>query len=203
MSQSPSHTDVDLPPAGNSNPGVYVRQGQRSQSDPDLDVLWAGGRSIQRDDKHPLLIFTGGILVGVFVTLAIVLLLNNRPNQVAIKQSQGANTLTAPIETTQPEVVPRLPDNQNAEITTPLEETLPTDRPELPATQQVQSTAASSASGSTSYVVQSGDTLETIARKVYGYGYPKYIEKIQRANGMDNPNRLRLNQKLVIPPKNY
>jgi len=56
---------------------------------------------------------------------------------------------------------------------------------------------------STSYTVVGGDTLGKISLKVYGSTAPKYQEKIQRANNMKNPNHLKLDQVLTIPPKEY
>ena len=48
------------------------------------------------------------------------------------------------------------------------------------------------------YIVQSGDTLGAIARKVYGnaQAYPE----IQRANNIQDPRRIWVGQRLVIPP---
>jgi LysM repeat protein len=65
------------------------------------------------------------------------------------------------------------------------------------------SRAATLLGNSTSYTVVSGDTLGRIALKVYGSAEPRYLEKIQRANAMKNPNSLQLNQTLTIPPKQY
>jgi len=56
---------------------------------------------------------------------------------------------------------------------------------------------------STTYTVVAGDTLGKISLKVYGSTAPKYQEKIQRANNMKNPNHLKLDQTLTIPPKEY
>jgi len=52
------------------------------------------------------------------------------------------------------------------------------------------------------YVVKSGDTLGGIAEKFYKNSGPDYLQKLQRANNMKNPNSLHLGQKLVIPPEN-
>lgn len=52
------------------------------------------------------------------------------------------------------------------------------------------------------YEVKSGDTLGGIAEKFYKNSGSEYLQKIQRANNMKNPNSLHLGQKLVIPPEN-
>lgn len=48
------------------------------------------------------------------------------------------------------------------------------------------------------YVVQSGDTLGSIARKVYGSA--RLYPEIQRANNIQDPRRIWVGQRLIIPP---
>jgi nucleoid-associated protein YgaU len=55
----------------------------------------------------------------------------------------------------------------------------------------------------TLYKVQSGDTMGVIAEKFYGDADPTYVDKILKANGLANADRLSLDQELVIPPKSY
>ena len=50
---------------------------------------------------------------------------------------------------------------------------------------------------STIYVVQSGDTLGAIAKKVYGTATKYYI--IQKSNNLSDPGKIWVGQKLVIP----
>jgi nucleoid-associated protein YgaU len=64
-------------------------------------------------------------------------------------------------------------------------------------------TRAAGPAANTTYKVVSGDTLGRIAEKVYGSSAPKYIDKIQHANGMSSPNNLQIGQTLIIPPKEY
>lgn len=67
---------------------------------------------------------------------------------------------------------------------------LPTPEPEPPAQPKK----------STIYVVQSGDTLGAIAKKVYGTPTKYYV--IQKANNLSDPGKIWVGQKLVIPPLN-
>jgi nucleoid-associated protein YgaU len=48
------------------------------------------------------------------------------------------------------------------------------------------------------YVVRPGDTLFSIAQEVYGDG--QKFDLIAQANGIDQNNKLRVGQELVIPP---
>jgi nucleoid-associated protein YgaU len=64
------------------------------------------------------------------------------------------------------------------------------------------STTASQTAGGDSYEVQSGDTLATIAQQYYGD--PTQWRRIYDANKDaigDDPDKLKLGQKLTIPPK--
>jgi LysM repeat protein len=54
----------------------------------------------------------------------------------------------------------------------------------------------------TFYKVKPDDTLGGIAHKFYGSYSPIYINRLRKANNLKGDN-LRLNQELVIPPKNY
>lgn len=47
------------------------------------------------------------------------------------------------------------------------------------------------------YTVQRGDTLWSIAKRVYGDG--KLWEKIAQINGLSNPKQLKVGQKLILP----
>lgn len=49
------------------------------------------------------------------------------------------------------------------------------------------------------YTVQSGDTLSGIAQKFYGDGTRDSYMKIAKANGLENPDLIRVGQKLQIP----
>ena len=55
------------------------------------------------------------------------------------------------------------------------------------------------APASQNYVVESGDTLESIIIRFYGAFDLNKVELIKEANNMSNPNALSIGQKLVIP----
>ena len=57
--------------------------------------------------------------------------------------------------------------------------------------------AGSPTMGGQTYVVQKGDTLMGIARKVYGS--PARFRDIAAANGITDPNKIKVGQTLVIP----
>lgn len=53
--------------------------------------------------------------------------------------------------------------------------------------------------GTESYVVKSGDTLESIIIRFYGKYDPSKVDKIKEANNMSNPNNLQIGQNLIVP----
>lgn len=56
-----------------------------------------------------------------------------------------------------------------------------------------------SAATSEVYTVQDGDTMESIQMRFYGSHSPEKLDAILKANGLDNPNKLSIGQKLTIP----
>ncbi len=57
--------------------------------------------------------------------------------------------------------------------------------------------APATSGGGQTYVVQKGDTLYSISRKVYGT--PTRVKDIVAANGIADPNKIKVGQTLVLP----
>jgi LysM repeat protein len=177
--------EKDMPPETQEKaPGVYVRA--ENELPHELDLLWSNTRPYHREERSPLLAFIAGVLVGGILTAAVFLLFIMKPHI-----HTNPNEMTAPVTNNS------LNDGQGASTesgATPSAGNTTTGPTAL---------SGAAAGNATSYTVVSGDTLGRIAEKVYGSADPKYVDKIQRANSMTNPNSLKLDQKLVIPPKNY
>jgi LysM repeat protein len=161
-------------------PGVYMRADE-NESPHELDMLWSNSRGYQREERSPLIPFIVGVLVGAIITALVFMLFVIRPQ----------------VKTSDSDMMAPITDEVNSE--------------NAPATQNEAggNTSGASASparattGAKSYTVRSGDTLGHIAEQVYGSSAPQYVEKIQRANHMKSPDDLQLDQKLIIPPKDY
>jgi hypothetical protein len=166
-------------------PGVYVRA--ENELPHELDMLWSHTRPYQREERSPLLTFVAGALAGAILTTAVFLLFFIRPN---ISTDEN-NAMLAP-----------LAEDFQAEPAAPVL-AAPVTSPSKPAAKASSQPAVSMPANVRSYTVVSGDTLSGIAYKMYGSSDPKYIDKIQRANNMSTPDSLQLDQKLVIPPKDY
>ena len=57
----------------------------------------------------------------------------------------------------------------------------------------------SSAKEAETYIVQSGDTVESIMIRFYGSSTPEKAKAVQEANNLKNLNRLQIGQELTIP----
>ena len=92
------------------------------------------------------------------------------------------------------EGTPSSPDTTPTEV--PPTEIPPTAIPPtaVPPTSAPAPTTAPATGGETTYTVQRGDTLYSIARR-----YGTTVEAIASANGITNPNLIRVGQKLTIP----
>lgn len=155
-------------------PGVYVRADHELPHE--LDMLWSNSRAFHREERSPVLTFLAGLVIGIVVTSAVFLLIINPP---------------------------RISTNV-ANILTPVEDQAEPARAQAsPEAAQPGATEAAPSASSRTYTVQSGDTLGGIAYKVYGSSGPAYVDKIQRANNLSSPDAIQIDQKLVIPPKNY
>jgi LysM repeat protein len=147
----------------------------RSNEDPhELDMLWSGLRL--KEDRHSWLLFLLGFVLGIALTTAVFLTVLNNPNLV-----ENFQKLAQPVQET-------LKPAQEAGNT-------------APANASVQTPTESNRAQT--YAVQSGDTLGAVAEKFYGKSTPELIEKLRRANQLNNPNDLHLGQDLVIPPAKY
>lgn len=157
-------------------PGVYIRA--ENELPHELDMLWSNSKAYQREDRSPIVSFIAGVVVGAVLTAAVFMLFFSQP-----KVQTGSSELEAPVV----ESVTNGQPSKSAGL--------------LNTAEQASNSVAPA--GNSTYKVVSGDTLGSIAVKMYGSSAPKYIEKIQHANNMSSPNSLQIGQTLIIPPKNY
>lgn len=172
-------------------PGVYVRA--EKELPHELDMLWSHTRSYQKEERSPIIPFAAGLAVGLAVTTAVFMLFIMRPE---VKITGDADLMTPIVETMEAQA-PSVPEVVGK--STPPEATAKAGS----TSKKVSQPAAGLSKAMRSYTVQNGDTLGGIAYRMYGSSAPQYVEKIQRANHMKSPDSLQIDQKLVIPPKDY
>jgi formylglycine-generating enzyme required for sulfatase activity len=136
-----------------------------------------------RGNKLGLLLVTLGIILATTACSRIPMLARATPT------SESAQTATTPIPLTATATTPMPPTRTLVpETTTPIHSgptatlTPPTLTPALPTPTPVI------------YVVQAGDTLGAIAKE-----FGVTVEALQEANALSDPNRLQIDQELVIP----
>lgn len=168
----------DMQQAQSRIPGVYVRE----NADPhELDMLWAGSKTYQREERSPLLFFAGGLILGIIATSAVFLLLMAKPD---IRFGGGDKLVNPGVE-----------EVEEAPVATKAETGKTVNTPG-------DIIKTKSTVGSQTYTVKDGDTLGGIAYRHYHSSAPEYVEKIRRANKVQG-EMIHIGQELVIPPKNY
>jgi nucleoid-associated protein YgaU len=170
--------------AGKS-PGVYLRS-PHPNSPSELDMLYSGHKFLTRDERSPFVFFFIGLVVGAVITALTLFLLNSKPQANPLNPPKaGEAAVSQPADPSAP--------MQGSSVTIP----------GTGSSQALGNGVNNAGASGTTYVVQSGDTLDKISLKFYGSSDPSMVEKLKTANKLTNPNQIRLEQTLVVPPKDY
>lgn len=160
----------NIEPQTDGTPEVYVRQNKEKE----LDLLWQNFK-MPRGERSPIVYLGIGFGAGIITTLIVSAAIGFSTGEFQPKFNFKMPAISAPA-IKKPAKINFLPANnsENAEANT----------------EQI---------ANEEYTVQSGDTMESISRRFYGSYSPEKINKIMQANGMTNPNKLAIGQKLIIP----
>lgn len=140
----------------------------------ELDALWQSfGVRTQRNEKAPQVYFVTGLIFGVIITLAIVVVVSLLINISSPKDDMMTMPKKSAVETNDFSFIP--PDSAASK--------------------------PAPVSKNEEYTVKSGDTLESIVIRFYGSFDMSKVNAIQSVNKMANPNALSIGQKLIIPMK--
>lgn len=143
----------------------------------ELDVLWQNFKVASRTEKSPIAFFTSGVLVGVVSTLVVAILIS------LVVGYSPLEDLNINISN---------PFNKGSNIESSKFTFIPADTK-----QEVQT--APVLPQSKEYMVQPGDSLESIAIRFYGSFDETKLKSIEDANKLANPNAIGIGQKLIIP----
>ena len=144
----------------------------RPNKEKELDVLWQNFKINQKADKAPGVYLATGFVAGAIVMLVITTLISFSTRNISSK----ANFAHVPKVKNEKAALNFIPSGS------------------IDATQDVTSSANNEV-----YTVQNGDTMEAILIRFYG-SYSKEKEAlVLKTNNMTNPNKLSIDQKLVIP----
>lgn len=141
----------------------------RANKEKELDVLWQNFKVSQREDKSPGIYLATGFVAGAVAMLIMTTLLSF--------SFQGSSSTS--------DMAPTGKTKERAKLTF------------IPADKSVNEPIVKT--GTESYTVKSGDTLEGIIIRFYGSFDPSKVDKIKEANKMANPNNLQIGQNLIIP----
>lgn len=163
---------INIEPQEDSTPEVYVRNNKEKE----LDLLWQNFR-MPKGERSPIVYLGMGFTAGVVTTILVSALIgisttDFHPNfKFNVKMPSIAMPTTPKVNK-----LNFLPSSSSTS-----QEVAPEQKPDE------------------EYTVQSGDTMEAIARRFYGTYSPEKVELIMKANNMTNPNKLAIGQKLIIP----
>ncbi len=174
-----SNEDISInsEPIEDGSPEVYVRPNKEKE----LDLLWKDFK-MPKGERSPIVYLGIGFVAGIIATLLVSAFIrmssgNFHPN---FKLNIKMPAVSAPAEKTG-EV------NQDDKLNF------------LPSSENTEDNASAAVTANEEYTVQSGDTMESIARRFYGSYSPDKINTIMKANNMTDPNKLAIGQKLIIP----
>ena len=177
-----SNDDISInsEPIEDGSPEVYVRPNKEKE----LDLLWKDFK-MPKGERSPIVYLGIGFVAGIIATLLVSAFIgmssgNFHPNFKLNFKLPAATAPSAKTQTNQDDKLNFLPSSESDTNAT--------------ATETSASVAANE-----EYTVQSGDTMESIARRFYGSYSPDKINMIMKANNMTDPNKLAIGQKLIIP----
>jgi LysM repeat protein len=147
----------------------------RSDKDRELDILWQGFKMNTREERSPGVYLSIGFVTGAICMFLMSTILNfgNPSHESFIDLNLWKKANTEVKATTAPTPINVAPASKIA-----------------------------AEEKSEKYTIQSGDTLEKVALRYYGSTSPEKIQKIQDANGLDNPNKISIGQELTVPVEN-
>ena len=197
-SNSINNSGINSEPIEDGSPEVYVRQNKEKE----LDILWKDFK-LPKGERSPIVYLGIGFISGIIATLLVT---------AFIGMSSGDYDATTVTEANnQVEAVATVAETTAAETKQEKTETEDTAKETAKAdtgkkfglfggnSSNKNKTEETVAQQNKEYVVQNGDTMDKIVRTYYGTYSPEKVEAIMNANKMDNPNKLSIGQKLIIP----
>ena len=141
----------------------------RPNKQKELDVLWQNFRINQKAEKTPSIYLATGFVAGAVAMLALTTLISFSTRGIDNMKSHATGVKVK---------------KEHAAISF------------IPSGEK---TEQDSAANNETYTVKSGDTMEAILIRFYG-SYSKEKEQlVLKTNNLDNPNKLSIDQKLIIP----
>ena len=187
-----------------SSPEVYVRKNRDKSKE--LDLLWKDFK-LPRGEHSPIVFLGIGFVSGVISTLIVSACIGLSLSDLGSDFKFPWQNAPAAVETSVPadseEVVSTTEttaaaSDETADVT--VEETSSRGKfGFFGGTKKAKEEVTTPSVQDKEYIVQSGDTMESIVKKFYGQYSSEKVESIMKINNMTNPNKLAIDQKLIIP----
>ncbi len=187
---------INNQPIEDGSPEVYVRPSKEKE----LDILWKDFK-MPKGDHSPIVYLGIGFVSGIVATLVV---------SACIGMSSGNFHFSKKAETVAPAAVTTQTVTNSEEDSISDTEAVSNEETEVTDTKSKkfslfgsksneQKAEEVSAAQNKEYEVQSGDTMEKIAKEFYGSYSPEKVNEIVKANNMSDANKLSIGQKLIIP----
>lgn len=191
----------------NGLPNEYVRPEdiETSKTDNDskaqeIDLLWQTFKTTQFNTKSPLAYMTGGFLVGVLATVLVLACVGaiavKTDSKLPKKTLFGLEKLfvkKAPEQTLEQQA-DKAKDSADMQVSIPTE-----DESAVSTSENVPEQATKGVKEFKKYVVQSGDTGESIIKHYYGSWSQEKADLVMKANNLTNFDKINIGQELIIP----
>ena len=172
-------------------PGEYLRpdeivnnESSNNGMSQEIDLLWQNFKTSNFNTNSPAMYIAIGIFIGVLGTLLVMFGMKSIPATKTFVDSSK----NKPVQ------------EQTLEEQTGVEQgVVNSDTSETANTENVEETANVDTSNMTNYVIQNGDTVESIIKKHYGTYSPDKAEEIMKVNNMESLDRINIDQEILLP----
>lgn len=191
----------------NGLPNEYVRpediETPKTENDnkaQEIDLLWQTFKTTQFNTKSPLAYMTGGFLVGVLATVLVLVCVGaiavKTDSKLPKKTLFGLEKLfvkKAPEQTLEQQA-DKAKDSADMQVSIPTEE-----ESAVATSENAPEQAVKGVKEFKKYVVQSGDTGESIIKHYYGSWSQEKADLVMKANNLTNFDKINIGQELIIP----
>jgi nucleoid-associated protein YgaU len=184
-SNTPAVSGTTYVIAAGDNLAKIAKKFYNSSKESDVKRIVAANPGVLKDANTPL-------MVGKKLTIPTVAAVSTASSVPTA--AKAAKPTAAPVvaKKAEPGLI-QMPGSLDTQ--TPVEDVVPSKSSALVPVVKKEAVTA----GTKSYVVQSGDTLEKIAKKLAPSKAAEYAEKMKALNGVKDPHGLKIGQKLKLP----
>lgn len=155
-----------------NTPSVYVRPSKEKE----LDILWQNFKINQKSEKSPSVYLGIGFVAGAVSMLILMALVGFSAKGI----TSDSESVPAPAKVKSEKVkLNFIPSNAQEQV--------------------ANEGITSSPKANETYTVKNGDTMGAILVRFYGAETRENRIKVMNANGIKNPNKISIGQKLIIP----